>query len=71
MTIAKDKELEQRYRDLFANEAVQNVVDARTPNDAKPADEGAILEFVRASDKKHARYVRSVFRRFHGTDLSR
>ena len=68
MSPAKDEELEQRYRDLFENEAVQSVVDARTPNEAKPVDESAILEFVQATDKEHVGYLRSVFRRFGNTD---
>ena len=68
MSLPTDDELERRYRDLFENEVVQSVVDARTPNEAKPADEGAILDFVRASDTEHAGYVRSVFRRFGDVD---
>ena len=68
MSLPTDDELERRYRDLFENEVVQSVVDARTPNEAKPADEGAVLDFVRTSDTEHAGYVRSVFRRFGDVD---
>ena len=68
MSLPTDEELERRYRDLFENEVVQRVVDARTPNDSKPADEGEILDFVRGSDAEHAGYVRSVFRHFGDED---
>ena len=47
MPPSRDEELERRYRDLFENEVVRSVVDARTPNDAAPVDEDAILDFVR------------------------
>ena len=70
MSLPTDDELERRYRDLFDNEVVQSVVNARTPNDAKATDEGAILDFVHASDTEHAGYVRSVFRRFGDLDRS-
>lgn len=63
-----DEELERRYRDLFENEVVQSVVDARTPNHAAAVDEDAILDFVRATDRGHADYVKSVFRRLGDVD---
>lgn len=63
MPPSRDEELERRYRDLFENEVVRSVVDARTPNDAAPVDEDAVLDFVRATDREHVEYVRSVFRR--------
>ena len=68
MPPSRDKEFERRYRDLFENEVVRSVVDARTPNDAAPVDEDAILNFVRATDRGHAEYVRSVFRRLGDVD---
>ena len=53
--------LESRYRCFFENEAIKDVVRARTPNNAAPVDEEAILEFVHYSDEEHAEYVRAVF----------
>ena len=66
----EDEELERRYRDLFENEVVRSVVDARTPNHAAPVDEDAILDFVRTTDRGHADYVKSVFRRLGDADPS-
>ena len=68
MPPSRDEELERRYRDLFENEVVRSVVDARTPNDAAPVDEDTVLDFVRATDRRHAEYVRSVFRRLGDVD---
>ena len=61
MALPKGEELEPRYRALFDNDAIQGVVHARTPNDALPVDEDDILDFVKASDKAHADYVRAIF----------
>ena len=61
MPLPKGEKLEQRYRALFDNDAIQGVVHARTPNDALPVDEDKILDFVKASDQAHADYVRTVF----------
>ena len=63
MLLLSGEELEQRYRPFFENKAIQAVVNARTPNDADPVDEEAILSFVRDSEAAHARYVRSAFGR--------
>ena len=68
MSLPTDDEFERRYRDLFENEVVQSVVEARTPNNAKPTDESAILDFVHASDVEHAGYVRSVFHHIDNAD---
>ena len=62
MSLPKREELERRYRALFDNHAVQEVVHARTPNDAAPVDENAILEFVKSSEAAHAAYLNTVFR---------
>ncbi len=62
MSLPKGEELERRYRPLFDNHAVQEVVHARTPNDAAPVDEDAILEFVKSSEEAHAAYLSAVFR---------
>ena len=56
----QDESLESRYRSFFENEAIKDVVRARTPNNAAPVDEEAILRFVQSSDKGHAEYVRAV-----------
>lgn len=45
-----------------------DVGDARTPNDANPVDEEAILKFVQDSDAAHAQYVRSAFHRVEELD---
>ena len=62
MPLPEGKELERRYRALFDNEAIQEVVDARTPNDASPVDEDAVLDFVKSSEAAHAAYLTTVFR---------
>ena len=61
MAFPTSEELEQRYRALFDNEAIQDVVHARTPNDAAPVEEEAILDFVQSSDAAHAAYLKAVF----------
>ena len=61
MSLPKGMELEQRYKPFFENESIQEAVKARTPNDAEPVDEDAILAYVQATDEAHAEYVRSVF----------
>lgn len=53
--------IETRYRCFFDNEAIMEVVSARTPNNADPVDEESILRFVQISDKAHAEHVRAVF----------
>ena len=58
-----DEELEQRYRST-RNPAIQDVGRARTPNNAKPVDEGAILDFVKRTEGGHAAYVRKVFKKY-------
>ncbi len=63
MPLPKGEELERRYRTLFDNDSLRRVAEARTPNDADPVNEDAILEFVQASDDGHAEYVRSAVRR--------
>ena len=63
MPLLKGEALERRYRALFDNDAIRRVVEARTPNDADPVDEEAILDFVRGSEEGHARYVKSALRR--------
>lgn len=63
MSLAEGAELESRYRPFFENDAIQDAVKARTPNEADPVDENAILAYVRATDEAHAEYVRSVFSR--------
>ena len=62
MSLIKGKALEQRYRALFDNATIQRVANARTPNDAQPVNEDAILDFVQSSDRAHAEYVRSALR---------
>lgn len=57
----QDETIESRYRCFFDNEAIMEVVSARTPNNASPVDEEAILRFVHTSDKAHAEHVRAVF----------
>ena len=57
----QDDTFENRYRCFFENEAIKDVVSARTPNNADPVDEEAILRFVQFSDKAHAKHVRAVF----------
>ena len=56
-----DEELERRYRDLLNNPAIREVGHARTPNNANPVDEQALLDFVRKTERGHAAYVRDVF----------
>lgn len=68
MSLPCGKDLEQRYRPFFENKEIQDVGDARTPNDAKPVDEEAILKFVQDSDAAHAQYVRSAFQRVEELD---
>ena len=68
MSLATGKELERRYRPLFENSAIREVVHARTPNDADPVDEEAVLSFVRASDEAHGTFVRSVLHRLPRSD---
>ena len=68
MPLPKDEELERRYRSLFDNKEIQDVVHARTPNNASPIDENAILQFVQKSDESHATYVRSVLSRYPNLD---
>ena len=63
MSLLNGEELEQRYRPFFENKAIQDVGDARTPNDANPVDEEAVLKFIQDSEAAHARYVRSAFSR--------
>ncbi len=70
MSLAKGEELERRYRTLFENAAIRDVVHARTPNEADPVDEEAVLSFVRASDEAHAVFVRSVLSRPLSSDQS-
>ena len=59
--IPQNDTLENRYRCFFENEAIKDVVSARTPNNADPVDEDAILRFVQLSDKEHAEHVRAFF----------
>ena len=61
MSLPKGEDLEKRYRALFANKEIQEVVHARTPNAADPVNEDAILRFVEKTAHRHAQYVRSVF----------
>ena len=62
MAFPTSEELEQRYRALFENETVREVVHARTPSDAAvPVEEEAILDLVQSSDAAHAAYLKSVF----------
>jgi len=68
MPLLKGEKLERRYRVFFDNDAIREVVEARTPNDAHPVDEEAVLDFVRASDEDHAGYIRSALRRLAGTN---
>ena len=70
MSLATGKELERRYRPLFENAAIREVVHARTPNEADPVDEEAVLSFVRASDEAHGMFVRSVLGPLHSSDQS-
>lgn len=58
-----DEELERCYRDLLTNPAIKEVGHARTPNNANPVDEHALLEFVRKTGRDHAAYVRDVFKK--------
>ena len=59
MSLPTADELERRYGAMFSNDAIQQVVHARTPNDAAPVDENAILRFVKDSEDNHAAYVRA------------
>lgn len=66
MPLPMGQDLERRYRALFDNATLQAVAHARTPYDAEPVDEDAILAFVQSSDDAHAVYVRSALKRFKG-----
>lgn len=68
MPLPKGQDLEQRYRGLFDNATLQAVAHARTPNDAEPVDEDAILRFVQSSDNAHAEYVRSALTRLRNAE---
>ena len=56
-----DNELKRRYRELLRNPAIRKVGEARTPNQAKPVDEKALLGFVRETEPSHANFVHDVF----------
>ena len=56
-----DDKLKRRYRELLRNPAIKNVGDARTPNQAMPVDENALLGFVRETERSHASFVHDVF----------
>lgn len=59
-----DHELERRYGDLLDNPAIREVGHARTPNNAAPVDEDAVLSFVRETEREHAAYVHNVFSKY-------
>ena len=71
MSLPKGVELERRYRPFFENRSIQDAVKARTPNDAEPVDEDAILAYVQATDEAHADYVRSVLGRLSSLSPTR
>ena len=56
-----DDELERRYRELLRNPEIKEVGGARTPNNAKPVDEKALLDFVKRTERSHATFVHGVF----------
>ena len=56
-----DDELKRRYRELLRNPAIRKVGEPRTPNQAMPVDEKALLGFVRETERSHARFVHDVF----------
>ena len=56
-----DDELKQRYRELLNNPAIRKVGEARTPNQAMPVDEKALLDFVKKTERSHATFVHDVF----------
>ena len=58
-----DDELKRRYRELLKNPAIRKVGEARTPNQATPVDEDALLGFVRETEHSHASFVRNVFKK--------
>ena len=58
-----NEELERRYRDLLNNSAIKEVGHARTPNKAKPVDLQALFVFAQKTERKHAAYVRDVFKK--------
>ena len=58
-----DDELKRCYRELLGNPAIRKVGEARTPNQAMPADEKALLGFVRETERSHASFVHDVFER--------
>ena len=68
MPLPKGQDLERRYRALFGNATLQAVAHARTPNDADPVDEDAILGFIQSSDDAHAEYVRSALKRLRNAE---
>ena len=56
-----DDELKRRYRELLRNPAIGKVGKARTPNQAMPVDEKALLGFVRETERSHTSFVHDVF----------
>ena len=58
-----DEDLERRYGDLLSNPAIKEVGHARTPNNASPVDEDALLDFVQRTEREHVAYVRDVFKK--------
>lgn len=58
-----DDELKRRYRELLRHPAIRDVGEARTPNQATPVDEEALLGFVRKTERSHASFVHDVFQK--------
>lgn len=59
MSLPTDEELECRNRHILENEVLQDVVKARTPNEAKPVDEEAVMRFVDETEDEHAELLKA------------
>ena len=59
-----DDELKRRYRELLRNPAIRKVGEERKPNQAKPVDEKALLDFVRETESSHTNFVHDVFKKY-------
>lgn len=60
MSFPTDEELAERYKHIYENKDLQDVVHARTPNEAEPVDEEALLKFAQETAEDHSKYLDNV-----------